>query len=268
MGWGQEACDAECAGLARALQVASGRLNWGGHHLLGCASGHREDDHRRTGTRARPGGTLPPSESWNRTPRSRSAGARVAKEPRATRWQTSGSSSPPTSRTPMGWSGSQPQTQTAQSERESSPSRGRWPMSSEGSPSRSWQTPRAGRGKTCQDQQPEVPARRESETRPHGGQGQEAPRGPLLPVENGTLSDRSIPHVDDATPRTQPVGGANITPRPGTTYSNTVPDGKTSKGRYGTPSQQRPASSPDPPGSGTKPASRNCSPISGAARRS
>jgi len=42
-------------------------------------------------------------------------------------------------------------------------------------------------GKAGQDLQPEVPPRRLSETRPHGGQGQEAPRGPLLPVENGTL---------------------------------------------------------------------------------
>ena len=54
-------------------------------------------------------------------------------------------------------------------------------------------------------------------------------------------------------------------PGPGTTCSNTVPNGRTS---YGTPSQQRPASSLDPPGSGAKPASRNCSPISGAVRRS
>jgi len=153
MGWGQEAYDAECAGLARALQVAATRGDSIGAVTI--FSDAQAAIARMTTDKPGPG------QQYALEAR-RHIATLQAKEPNAQieiRWCPSHqgieghemadewAKLAATSRTPMVWSGSQPQTQTAQSERESSPSRGRWPMPSEGSPSRSGETPRAGRGK-------------------------------------------------------------------------------------------------------------------------
>jgi len=60
---------------------------------------------------------------------------------------------------------------------------------------------RLGQEEACPHQQPQIPAKRKAETGPNGGQGQQAPRLPVLPAEDGTLPHWAIPRVDDPPPR-------------------------------------------------------------------
>jgi len=78
MGWGQEACDSECAALARALQTAASRDDPIGAVTI--FSDAQADDLRRTGSRAT---IRPRSQTTHHRPQSqgtRSAGARATKE--------------------------------------------------------------------------------------------------------------------------------------------------------------------------------------------
>jgi len=167
-GLGQEAYDAECAAFARALQVAATR-----NHTTDCqaAIGRMAPEARRTS---------PPFGPRSPTSRSRSGGAQATRASRETRLPTNGPSSRQTNRMPTGLNPSS--------------------TSSEGSLKGDGRTPKAG-PEACPHQQPQIPAKRKAETGPHGGQGQQAPRLPVLPAEDGTLLHRAIPRVDDPPPR-------------------------------------------------------------------
>ena len=102
-----------------------------------------------------------------------------------------------------------------------------------------------------------------SRNRTHGGQGQQAPRLPVLPAEDGTLPHRAIPRVDDPPPRRGVSTASSLV----STISETAPNGRANGRLSGRPSSRRPASSPAPPGAVTVPTPRSCSPTSGAARR-
>jgi len=67
--------------------------------------------------------------------------------------------------------------------------------------------------------------------------------------------------------RTPPAGVVSRRSRLGNTSSRTAPSGRASRGLFRRPSSKSPASSPAPPGAGTAPASRSCSPTGGAVRR-
>ena len=63
------------------------------------------------------------------------------------------------------------------------------------------------------------------------------------------------------------AGGASTASRPGSTSSSTAPNGEASRRPSGRPSWKRQESFPAPPEAETVPASRSCSPTSGAVRR-
>jgi len=114
---------------------------WSSHHLHGRASGHLENDLRRSGTRAeiRPRG----QETHRRPPRQRTERADrdpVVPAPSGDRRQRGRPSSPPTSRTHTESSNSRPRTRTVQSAKGNSPCRAYLPTSSAASPSRKGQT--------------------------------------------------------------------------------------------------------------------------------
>jgi len=168
MGWGQEANDAECAALARALQVAASR-----NHTLGLvtilmdcqtAIGRMTFDEPGPGQYAlearRHIATLRPRSL---TSRSRSGGAQATGVSGETRLPTNGRQ---TNRMPTGLNGFRPQTRTARSARESSRSRGPSPTSSEGSPKGDAGRQRLGQEVACPHQQPQIPAKRKAETGP------------------------------------------------------------------------------------------------------
>jgi len=72
------------------------------------------------------------------------------------------------------------------------------------------------------------------------GQGQQAPRLPVLPAEDGTLPHRAIPRVDDPPPRRHLLVVSVQHPD----SSKTAPNGRANRRLSGRPPSRRPASSP------------------------
>ena len=60
--------------------------------------------------------------------------------------------------------------------------------------------PGLGQQETHQDQQPQIPTERETETGCHRGRCQQTPCLPVLPAKNWPLPHRAIPPVDGQTP--------------------------------------------------------------------
>ena len=94
-----------------------------------------------------------------------------------------------------------------------------------------------GKKEVREDEQPQVLPRRKAKTGPHGGKGQQAPRRPVLPAEDGPLPDR------------------------------TIPQWKSQQKILWTTVLEETKKLPGPTRGRTAPTSRSCSPTSGAVRR-
>jgi len=204
MGWHQEAFDAECAALARALQVAAART-----HTVGTVTIFTDAQvaiWRMTSDDPGPG------QQYALEARRHIASLRT-KEPNvkidirwcpshqgiegnkiADEWAKLAADEPDA----HGVEWFSTTTRTGRPARGNSPCHDRMPTSSVAFRAEADRHPELGHKAARPHQEPEVPPQHEAETGPDGSQDDQAPRLALLSDEVGTLLDRAVPGMDDS----------------------------------------------------------------------